>query len=115
MMNAFFWIVSWLFLQFFAGAHGWRMEGFNPPRTNVSTAAGPNVKREFEVIASNVSGMLKRIAEDGSLILSDGDVVSSYTKYGQARWRTQVGSTLNGPVVDLALAASGFVYVSSAT
>src|SRR5882762_4020463 len=114
MMNAFFWIVSWLFLQFFStGAGGWRMEGFNPSRTNVSTVSGPNSKPEFERIASNVSGSLRRIAEDGSLILTDGTTVSSYTKDGQLRWRTNVLTTLSGPVADVALASSGIIYVSS--
>src|SRR5947207_11871369 len=98
MMNAFFWIVSWLFLQFLnTGGHGWRMEGFNPSRTNVSTVSGPAAKPEFELIASNVPGVLKRIADDGSLILSDGDTISSYATDGSLRWRTNVRITLNGP------------------
>src|SRR3989442_13803562 len=91
------------------------MERFIPSRTNVSTVSGPSAKPEFEIIASNVSGNLKRIADDGSLTLSDGDVVSSYTKDGQIRWRTNVLTTLNGPIADVALSTSGAVYVSSAT
>ncbi len=115
-MGSFFSVALWLFLQFpSTGDHGWRMEGFNPSRTNVSTVSGPNFKPEFEIIASNVPGSLKRIADDGSLILSDGETVSSYTKDGQIRWRTNVLTSLYGPVVDVALASSGIVYVSSAT
>src|SRR5205085_1697672 len=86
-----------------------------PSRTNVSTVAGPNAKPEFDVIASNVAGTLQRIAEDGSLIFSDAETIASYTKEGQVRWRTNVVTGLNGPVADVAVAASGTVYVSSAT
>jgi len=114
-MNSFFWALFWLFFQIFnPGGHGWRMDGFNPSRTNVSTVSGPNSKPEFEVIASNVSGTLKRIADDGSLILTDGATVLSLAKDGSIQWRTDVLATLNGSVVDIALASSGIVYVSSA-
>jgi hypothetical protein len=113
--NSIFWALAWLFLQAFGFTpQGWRMEGFNPSRTNVSTVAGPNSRPEFDLIASNVSGTLKRIADDGSLILTDGATVSSYRKDGQLQWRTNILLTLSGPVVDIAVSSSGVVYVSSA-
>ncbi|PYS27524.1 MAG: hypothetical protein DMG11_16110, partial [Acidobacteria bacterium] len=94
--------------------NGWRMEGFNPSRTNVSKASGPTSNPAFEVIASDVSGGIKRIADDGSLILTDGTSVSWYSSGGQLKWRRNVVPSINGSVVDLAVAASGTVYVSSA-
>src|SRR6266850_56563 len=93
--------------------NGWRMDGANPSRTNVSPASGPVSGPRFEVLASNVTGSLKRTADDGSLILTDGVVVSSYTNTGRLRWRANVGDMLNGTVVDVAIAPSGTIYASS--
>src|SRR2546422_11542194 len=98
MMPSFFLAALWILLQFFNTRDqqdGWRTEGFNPSRTNVSLVSGPSSNPAFRVIASNVSGSLKRIANDGSLILTDGDTISSHTHEGQLRWRTNVLPILN--------------------
>ena len=94
--------------------NGWRMEGGNASRTNVSPAPGPTSLPAFRVVATYVSGTVTRIADDGSVILTDGTFVSSYTTQGQLQWRTNVADGLGGRVVDVALASSGTVYVSSA-
>ena len=112
-------IISMLFLlllQFAdAGAqNGWRMDGFNSSRTNVSALTGPTSLPTFRVIGANVSGSLRRTANDGSLILTDGTKISSYSGSGQMRWQTSVLASLNGPLVDLAVGSSGVVYASSA-
>ncbi|HYR88021.1 MAG TPA: fibronectin type III domain-containing protein [Terriglobia bacterium] len=105
-----------LLLQFtdVGAQNGWRMEGFNSSRTNVSPLTGPTSLPTFRVIAANVTGNLKRTANDGSLILTDGTTVSSYTDSGQMRWQRNILAGLNGPVVDLAVGSSGVVYASSA-
>src|SRR5215475_5705120 len=97
------------------GQNGSRMEGFNSSHTNVSRAAGPVALPEFETIATNLTGSLKRIADDGSLIVGDQRMVASYTRAGQLKWRTNVADTINGAVVDIVVASSGTVYASSAT
>jgi len=94
--------------------NGALMEGMNPSRTNVSPAPSPVSLPTFEVIASNVSGTLKRIAADGSLILSDGATVSSYEKSGRLRWSQNIVALLNGAIVDIAIVPAGPIYVSSA-
>jgi outer membrane protein assembly factor BamB len=94
--------------------NGARMEGMNPSRTNVSAAPSPVSQPQFEVIASNISGRLKRIAADGALILSDGVGVSCYETTGRLRWREKLSDVINGAVVDVAIAPGGAIYVSSA-
>jgi outer membrane protein assembly factor BamB len=91
------------------------MEGFNSSHTNVSLASGPVAAPGFETIATDVMGSLKRIDDDGSLLLSDQQTVASYTRSGRLKWCTNVISTLNGAVADIAIVLSGTVYVSSAT
>src|SRR6266850_3316077 len=110
-------VITFLFLlllQLNTGAeNGSRMERSNPSRTNVSQLAGPTSLPTFRVIASNVQASLKRTADDGSLVLTDGTNVASYTDSGQLRWRTNALAVLNGLVVDVAVASSGVVYASS--
>jgi hypothetical protein len=89
------------------------MEGMNPSRTNLSPAPTPVSRPAFEVIASEASGTLKRIAVDGSLILTDGAVLSFYEKTGRLRWRQEIFAVLNGAIVDVAVAPTGAIYASS--
>src|SRR5579871_4838111 len=77
----------------------WRMDGGNPSRTGVSAAVGPTSTPTFTAIAT-VNGALKRIANDGSLILG-GQVqqpslltpVSSYSSAGKDRKSTRLNSS----------------------
>lgn len=92
-----------------ASSVGWPMDGFNPQRTNRSTSAGPSTLPNFKTIATHVSGVIRRIGFNGALILTGTDSVSSYSSTGQLMWITNVPGT-----VDVAIASTGTVYVSSA-
>ncbi|PYS25775.1 MAG: hypothetical protein DMG11_22200, partial [Acidobacteria bacterium] len=115
MMSSLITVLFLLFAQYTGATveNGWRMDASNPSRTNVSPLPGPTSLPTFRVIASNVQASLKRTADDGSLVLTDGTNVASYTDSGQLRWRTNALAVLNGPVVDVAVASSGVVYASS--
>ena len=89
---------------------GWRMDRFDPSRINASPATGPLSKPIFTPFITNTVGSLIRIGSDGSLILSDGHVLSSYSAGGALKW--QIGFT---PMADVALATNGTVYVATAT
>lgn len=99
------------------GSVGWRMQGVNSSRTNVTTAKGPLTTPGFKIIATNVSGALRRIALDGSLILVQplvppGNVtgtISSYSRIGKFQWKATVASDLFG-IQDIALSSFGAVY-----
>src|SRR6267142_4280025 len=115
MMSSLITVLFLLFAQYTGATveNGWRMDGSNPSRTNVSPLPGPTSLPTFRVIASNVQASLKRTADDGSLVLTDGRSIASYTDSGQLRWRTNALAVLNGLVVDVAVASSGVVYASS--
>src|SRR2546422_274680 len=115
MMSSLITVLFLLFAQYTGATveNGWRMDASNPSRTNVSPLPGPTSLPTFRVIASNVQASLKRTADDGSLVLTDGRSIASYTDSGQLRWRTNALAVLNGLVVDVAVASSGVVYASS--
>jgi hypothetical protein len=94
-----------------ASDDGWRMDGFNPSRTNRGTVAGPSVTVVPTVIADNVIGALRRVASDGTLLIAGGTAVSAYDASGAFKWQ----ATLPLNVVDVAIGPEGHVYVSTAT
>jgi hypothetical protein len=88
---------------------GWPMDGFNSQRTNRSTSAGPSTLPNFQTIATNVSGVIRRIGSNDVLILTGTDSVSSFSSSEQLIWSTDVPGT-----IDVTIASTGTVYVSSA-
>lgn len=94
-----------------ASGAGWRMEGFNGSRSNSSTVGGPSVTVERTVVASNISGALRRIGDDGTLFVVEGSTLSAFNSTGALKWF--MGFPLN--IVDVAIGPEGHVYVSTAT
>ena len=96
----------------------WRMQGVNPSRTNVASTKGPEKAPAFAIIASNVSGGLRRIGPDGSLIIvnplenSTFGRVSDYSKNGILEWQ-QILNVGGFGLIDAAVATDGTVYVST--
>jgi hypothetical protein len=97
---------------------GWRMEGVNPSRTNVAAVKGPETAPSFRVLATNVTGNLRRIGLDGSLILVDRlennnfGTVSSYANDGTLKWQKTL--VIGGfGIIDAAVGVDGTVYIST--
>jgi uncharacterized repeat protein (TIGR01451 family) len=91
-----------------ASHNGWRMAGYNTQRTNASSVAGPTLNPNFQTINPNITGNLRRISTDGSLILVNSESVFSYTSVGGIKW----SQTVSG-LVDVAISSQGTVYAST--
>ena len=100
---------------------GSAMLGINPQRTNTTSASGPKAQPSFTSIIQGVSGSLRRIGGDGTIIItSPGScsanlcgVVSAYTSNGVQKWSVQLTLPDGGGLSDVAIAPSGTVYVST--
>lgn len=111
-------VIAWVCLASPLGAqNGWRMDAYNPQRTNSSPAIGPASSPTFQPIITNASAKLIRTADNGDLILiqsifSQGfGKVQRYSNSGALLWEALVPEDGYG-LQDVAIGDSGTVYVA---
>ncbi len=104
---------------------GSTMGGMNPQRTNSSAIFGPRSQPLFSPIITGITGSLRRVGVDGTLIITSpsstydptnhNQVVSAYTASGNLKWTTAITLNDGYGFNDVAIASSGTVYVTSNT
>lgn len=100
--------------------NGWRMDGYNPSRTNASVVAGPNTAPSFSPIATAVNGALLRMTPDGTLLTLSAPngtftTVSAYSSSGTFKWSQSLQAEDGFGVRDLAADKSGEIYAATNT
>lgn len=88
--------------------NGWRMNGYDASRTNISLATGPTTLPTFQPLITSAPSTLTRIGPDGSLLFIDGSLLFSYTNTGVPKWSTSFSQ-----ISDAAIGPTGNIFVSS--
>lgn len=107
------WQAALLVLVFSSAAaaqNGWHQDRFNAQKMNSSPVVGPSSQLpQFQVLIMNAPGILEAIADDGTLILSNGAEIDSYSRTGTFKWRAAMSAS------NVAIAPSGNIYAQTAS